>query len=600
MNNKFNFFVPIELEKGSSVAAGEMKIKGICSSVAEDSDGEVLLPDGFDFQPLLESGFLNYNHQANKSASAIIGEPTVARVVNGGKDFYIEGFLYPESDEAKAVYKLASTLEKNSKTRRLGFSIEGQAIERDPFNTKRITRAKITGVAITACPKNPNTLMSIMKGEYAEPFIENEEVEKSELSSRGLMTCPKCDHPQMNPETGICMNCGHTEKAMTAAGGVGITDIEDVDGVPRSLITNLPLKKSEIYLQIVKQYPAIDLEKAKQIYGFVEQVNKKFFGMATINPSQDAIDKSFAILGEQMDLINKGEQAEEITPAAEATAEPIVKSQEAEPVTAAAIVKSDDGSDDDDDDVIKGMACDMAKKRIDKGMSSDDCVADMVKKGLSLEVAQTTVEKIIAEANALKEGTIAGGAAPASTSQNQGLSEASDAKIDGLVQVAGTFAKSEDVQAIGASVEALFKSQNDELSRRFGALGAIYKAQSEENNDLRKSLGEMVDTVRDMALKIARIENTPLPRKAVQTAAQVERFVKSQDGTIQVSVSDKNQMKGLNDQLFGQLDLIKSKGGSDALLEQAIGQIEIAGGLDERIIQQLNPRLRAMNIELVA
>jgi hypothetical protein len=36
VNNKFNFFVPFELEKGTSAVEGEMKIKGVCSSVVED------------------------------------------------------------------------------------------------------------------------------------------------------------------------------------------------------------------------------------------------------------------------------------------------------------------------------------------------------------------------------------------------------------------------------------------------------------------------------------------------------------------------------------------------------------------------------------
>jgi hypothetical protein len=554
---------------------------------------ETLLPNGFDFQPLLESGFLNYNHQANKSAAAIIGEPTVARVINDGKDFYIEGFLYPESDEAKAVYKLAKTLEKNSKNRRLGFSIEGQAIERDPFNTKRITRARITGVAITACPKNPNTLLSIMKGEYSEPFVE--EVEKSEESK----TCSKCDHPQVNPESGICLNCGHTEKAMSAEGLSGITDVPDVEKVPKSLISNPPLKKSEIYTQIAKQYPRIALEKAKQIYSFIEQVNNQLFDMQN-NPTQDAIDKSFAVLNQQMDLINKGEQAEELNaaPAAEASEvapEAVAKSEDATPA-AEAIVKSED---DEDGDMIKSMVNDMAQKRIDKGMNSDDAVNDMVSKGISLEIAQTAVQKIIAAAEALKAGQVSPGAAPASTSEAQAMSETSNAKIDGLIQTVGSFAKSEDVQAIGASVEALFKSQNEDLSRRFQALGSIYKSQVDENNELRKSLGEMQEGFRLMMDKLQRIESAPVGRKSMPTAAAVDRFAKSQDGTIQVSVSDKQQMKGLNDQLFGALDLIKSRGQNDALLERAIGEIEIAGGLDPRTVQQIAPRLKAMNIELI-
>lgn len=190
LNNKFNFFVPLTLEKSGEV--GEMKISGVCSSMVEDSDGETLDPTGFDFQPLLNSGYFNWNHQSGKTASAILGRPTSAQVINGGRDFYVEGVLYKGLDEAKYVYNLAKTLEQEDPTRRLGFSIEGQATERDSINPKRIRKARITGIAITHCPKNPNTLLNIIKGEYSEPFIEDElnkieitEVEKGGEGSRG-------------------------------------------------------------------------------------------------------------------------------------------------------------------------------------------------------------------------------------------------------------------------------------------------------------------------------------------------------------------------------------------------------------------------------
>ena len=94
-NSKFNFFVPLEFEKSGEDEGERVKIKGICSTDAEDSDGEVLIPSGFDFKPLLETGFLNWNHQAKNTSSAICGEPTKAEVVDDGKSLYIEGFLYP-------------------------------------------------------------------------------------------------------------------------------------------------------------------------------------------------------------------------------------------------------------------------------------------------------------------------------------------------------------------------------------------------------------------------------------------------------------------------------------------------------------------------
>ena len=187
LNDKFNFFVPAKFEKSGE--NGEMKISGICSSSVEDSDGETLEPSGFDFQPLLEKGYYNWNHQASKDPGAILGRPVKASIINQGKEFYTEGFLYKGLPQAKDLYQLAKTLEIEDPERRLGFSIEGQAIQRDPINPKRITKARITGIAITHCPKNPNTLLNIIKGEYQEPFIEEQieeiDTEKSGVGSRG-------------------------------------------------------------------------------------------------------------------------------------------------------------------------------------------------------------------------------------------------------------------------------------------------------------------------------------------------------------------------------------------------------------------------------
>jgi hypothetical protein len=178
---KINFFVPLELKKGGK----EMWIKGICSSDSEDSDGEILEPSGFDFAPLLKSGYFNWNHKSGERAGSIIGRPTAAKVINGGKDFFVEGYLYSSKKEAQEVWDLAETLEKEDPERQLGFSIEGTAIKRDAKNPKRVLKAIITDIAITHRPKNSNTLLQLIKGEvdgdlwkdYSEGEEETEIVE---------------------------------------------------------------------------------------------------------------------------------------------------------------------------------------------------------------------------------------------------------------------------------------------------------------------------------------------------------------------------------------------------------------------------------------
>lgn len=228
---RFSFFVPAEVKKGKSKdGVEEMRIKGIASSSsAEDSDGETLDPSGFDVKPLLAKGFLNWDHSFKKNPSAIVGQPDVAKIINGGRDLYIEGFLYPDSTEAQQIYKLAQVLEANSPDRRLGFSIEGQVIERgcgpqylDKAGTisnpsfraelwAQVKKARITGMAITPCPKNPNTLMQVMKSEtahmemekeYDEDFIEKAMSDDFEGLEKGGRGSGKYQHHKRSKKSG--------------------------------------------------------------------------------------------------------------------------------------------------------------------------------------------------------------------------------------------------------------------------------------------------------------------------------------------------------------------------------------------------------------
>ena len=47
--------------------------------------------------------------------------------------------------------------------RTLGFSVEGQVLERDPMDPKIVTKAKVINCAITSNPINPDTSLELMK-----------------------------------------------------------------------------------------------------------------------------------------------------------------------------------------------------------------------------------------------------------------------------------------------------------------------------------------------------------------------------------------------------------------------------------------------------
>jgi len=169
---KFRFYVPLEIKKAKDKHGREiMKISGVASTMDRDSDGEVLDPNGFDFDTFLEKGFINWHHQTGEDPNSIIGEPIKAFVKDD--KFHVEGVLYSWSKKAKDVYDLANKLTKSNSKRRLGWSIEGKAIEKDMLDERYVKKAKITGLAITPTPKNASTFLDVMKGERTG--FENEE-----------------------------------------------------------------------------------------------------------------------------------------------------------------------------------------------------------------------------------------------------------------------------------------------------------------------------------------------------------------------------------------------------------------------------------------
>lgn len=177
--DNFNFWVPIEFEKSVDPVTKKKKMifSGIASDDSKDADDEILEPSGFELKSFLESSFINYNHGTKNSPKSIVGEPLEAKIVNN--KFVVKGMLYDDSKLAHDIWETAEMLEKSGSKRRLGFSIEGTPLKRDLVNPKRILKARITGLAITANPKNRNTIFQLVKGEQTEDFIDYE-FEKAE------------------------------------------------------------------------------------------------------------------------------------------------------------------------------------------------------------------------------------------------------------------------------------------------------------------------------------------------------------------------------------------------------------------------------------
>lgn len=154
----FSTWATASLLKGEdSNQEGRAFISGIISSDAVDQQGDSILQEGLDFSYFLRRGFLNDDHQSG--TGSVIGQPvevypTVTE--KGNKATGMKAYLYLAKPKAREIYETAQALSKAESDRKLGFSIEGQVLARDPKNPKIITKARVLHCAVTHQPVNPD------------------------------------------------------------------------------------------------------------------------------------------------------------------------------------------------------------------------------------------------------------------------------------------------------------------------------------------------------------------------------------------------------------------------------------------------------------
>ena len=312
LEDRFTFWCPLEKAQDLDPTTGEpvMKLGGIASTSDEDSDGEFLDPKGFDIKPLIESGMVNWHHQAKGQPATIIGEPAKAEIRPEG--LYIETELYPSSKIACDVWELAETLEKDSKTRRLGYSIEGKVVKRKSNDKKspdykKIVKAIITGVAITHQPKNPKTFANIIKGEIDDDFEDEE------------------------------------EKALDTENGAAVKK-ESVD----KKIKSQTFSKAEVIERLFKDIPGISIEKAEKIHSLILKIASMKKGKKRV--TDEDISKAYEALGLDVEPtdIEKGEGCD--ANGGQTKNEPIKKAKSKTKAEDETDDVGDDGTEEEDDE----------------------------------------------------------------------------------------------------------------------------------------------------------------------------------------------------------------------------------------------------------
>ncbi len=182
----FSTFQPLDLKLIKSEDGGKVyKISGIATTEHIDTAGEVILQNGIDWSYCLRSGSFNYDH--SNLPGHILGAPqSVEKVKHNGKSATkISGILYGDKQIVKDLVENVKLMRSTKSGRSLGFSIEGQVMERDSKNPKIITRAKVLNVSLTHQPANQEATVQLVKNILAT--MENKaEMNKSEYEDKPM------------------------------------------------------------------------------------------------------------------------------------------------------------------------------------------------------------------------------------------------------------------------------------------------------------------------------------------------------------------------------------------------------------------------------
>lgn len=162
----FAIWAPIDIRKsrpnGGDAEPMTARIGGVISRETKDQQGETLSQDGVDWSYFLDKGWFNYEHRSGPDN--VLGHPEKVTTVSidGKPATKVEGVLYLGKAKAREIYETAQAMRKAGANRSLGFSVEGQVVERDRGNPNRITKARVLNVAITAHPVHPDARLELL------------------------------------------------------------------------------------------------------------------------------------------------------------------------------------------------------------------------------------------------------------------------------------------------------------------------------------------------------------------------------------------------------------------------------------------------------
>jgi len=492
-NDKFNFFVPVDFEKSGD--GQSMKIAGIASTPDLDADQEMMDPHGFDLSYFLDKGFFNYNHASKSDPSSIVGEPTKAFITKKG-ELHLEGFLYPNSAKARDIFNLADTLKKSGSSRKLGFSIEGKVIDRDLLNPQKVTKARITGCAITPTPKNANTYLDVIKGHGVYKAPEEITYEAAPVKANGgteyIIDVTRPDGTRIRMDKGFNIT---VEKAATTASAAPLIP-ESVDsGRNKKLKQGAVLTKSEIganvdsnsdFLTKSQVYERIfeytsDMPTAHKFYKLITK-QSNMANQVTMDDIQKALD-ALGLNDDSSETLEKGMPTDASGVSAKSSDSENLSdpSGDAKKLESENLTKGDDEKDEEDEDEMEKMRGDL----------------DEMKKGMmALTKAMTAINEKLGGSSAANGGQVT-------------------------------------MKAVETDIEKSMADEFGETRDLIKNLATIVKGQYDE-------MGNMNEQLETLQIRLNDVESQPVGRKSVITKGDV--LEKSYGGETRQSQSDNEQL----------------------------------------------------------
>lgn len=214
MEKSFNVFLPIDkVSKSDDKDSNVYIISGMASTADKDLQGETIDPSGIDASYLIHDGYVDFEHDHDQ----VIGVPTENTHVDS-KGLFVEAKLFKNMPQVQDIIKLYHNIKDNGIKRSLGFSIEGNVIERDMSDDSIIRQVQITGVAVTKNPANTHATWELLSKSI---FNANTSKEKTDSEKT----------TKMNPLVSMTVklnNNKHVNKALIA--GTDITPENLTDG----------------------------------------------------------------------------------------------------------------------------------------------------------------------------------------------------------------------------------------------------------------------------------------------------------------------------------------------------------------------------------